>query len=127
VRNVRHLPGVIEWVNPIGEREIKKIIYVIWRNPWMVISRNTFIGSVLECFVESDAIFQGDRAYPELTKAELDQPQNLLLFSSEPYPFHRQKSVLKEFSCATAIVDGESFSWFGIRTLKFLEEHLELI
>lgn len=48
--------------------------------------------------------------------------ETLLLFSSEPYPFLRKKDVLNPLFAPYAFVDGERFSWFGMRSLRFLEE-----
>jgi len=45
----------------------------------------------------------------------------VLLASSEPYPFHRKRDALLALDRPVAIVDGESFSWFGVRSLEFLE------
>ena len=43
--------------------------------------------------------------------------------SSEPYPFHKRKDklALDELGAGSAIVDGERFGWFGLRSLEFLE------
>ena len=40
------LPGFKQLIGS-GEGDFKKIEYVIWKNPWMAVRRNTFIGSVL--------------------------------------------------------------------------------
>jgi hypothetical protein len=45
----------------------------------------------------------------------------VLLASSEPYPFHRRRESLLALDRPAALVDGESFSWFGVRSLSFLE------
>ncbi len=94
--------------------------YVIWRDPWMVVGPTTFIGSVWQHLGVELSVPTGDeQKYPEVSEEFLKS--HFCLFSSEPFPFARHWSHLqKEFS--GALVDGESFSWFGIRTLRFLRE-----
>ena len=40
------IPGFLEWGRE-PDRPIRNVIYVIWRNPWMTISKGTFVGSML--------------------------------------------------------------------------------
>ena len=95
--------------------------YFIWRNPYMTAGGDTFIHDMLErCGL--DNIFSGHSRYPETNTEELKQLGcELLLLSSEPYPF-RQKHIdeLQEQLPNTRIllVDGEMFSWYGSRLLK---------
>jgi ABC-type Fe3+-hydroxamate transport system substrate-binding protein len=98
-----------------------KTAYFIWRNPWMTIGHDTFIHDMLtRCGFEN--IF-GDRTrYPEVTVEMLRNKKcELLLLSSEPYPF-RQNHIdeLQEQLPGTKIllVDGEMFSWYGSRLLE---------
>lgn len=118
LRNLEALPGVRKWLRT-PQVPSEKIIYVIWKNPWMRVHRACFIGDVLAKFgLEVEA----SGRYPEFSASELQAAGNLLLFSSEPYPFDREaEDLLKLGNAAMAIVDGESFSWFGIRSLQFLE------
>jgi len=69
--------------------------------------------------------------YPEISSEQLQQlnPQ-LLLLSSEPYPF--QEKHVAEFAslCPQAlikIVDGEMFSWYGSRLLLSVAYFKKLI
>lgn len=95
--------------------------YVIWRKPYMVVGRETFIHHIMERAGFRNAFGHLER-YPEITLETLmHQQPEVLLLSSEPYPF-RDKH-LKEFriACPTAqieLVDGELFSWYGSRLLK---------
>jgi hypothetical protein len=113
-------PGLIEWGRkPTGS--VKRIQYVIWKEPWMGVSKYTFIGSVLEHCGFLGLLPVYDRPYPELElEAEVDE-STVLLFSSEPFPFRKIKSSLGDLGYPFALVDGESFSWFGVRSLRFLE------
>jgi ABC-type Fe3+-hydroxamate transport system substrate-binding protein len=95
--------------------------YFIWRDPWMVAGGDTFIHHMLEqCgFVN---IFRGQDRYPTIVLDELaDRRCELVLLSSEPYPF-RDKHIaeIREVLPAGRIrlVDGEMFSWYGSRLLE---------
>lgn len=99
----------------------KKTAYLIWKEPWMVAGRHTFINDMLErCgFVN---IFSGKLRYPETNPEELLQMKpELVLLSSEPYPFkEKELQFMKELLPEAEVfpVDGEAFSWHGSRLLK---------
>lgn len=114
-------PGIVEW----GRRpssEVRSVVYVIWRDPWMAVGPETFIGSVLA--KTGYPVFGFGEKYPVVDFADFDRESTLLLFSSEPYPFLRKREGLAELGFPYAFVDGESFSWFGVRALRFLESVL---
>jgi ABC-type Fe3+-hydroxamate transport system substrate-binding protein len=100
--------------------EPKKINYVIWKNPWMCVGRNTFIGDVLSRF--QIKLELEPKKYFEISKEELKK--SYCLFSSEPYPFEKEFEELKRSGFQGQIIDGESISWFGVRNLKFMKSYL---
>lgn len=112
---------VIEWIKPRHNVSIKKVYYVIWRDPWMIVSGDTFIGSVLAHLGFGKMVDVAPVKYPVVDWAEINRPENCILFSSEPYPFLKKKNDLPRTLGPAAIVDGESMSWFGLRALKYLE------
>lgn len=94
--------------------------YFIWKNPYMVAASDTFIDSLL-LKTGFKNIFSAQKRYPVVSLQELTaaQPQ-LILLSSEPYPF--KEKHLTEFRkvCPNAVlrlVDGELFSWYGSRLI----------
>lgn len=114
------IPGILGW----GRRptqEIRQVLYVIWRNPWMVVSQDTFIGSMLEKCGLRSLLKTFSTKYPEVDFKDYRSEETLLLFSSEPYPFLKKREELFSLSNPYAFVDGESFSWFGVRALEFLQ------
>ncbi|MGZ3773093.1 MAG: helical backbone metal receptor [Pseudobdellovibrionaceae bacterium] len=119
--NQQKIPGFLEWVK-IPSKEYQRVAYMIWKKPWMTVSRETYIGSVLEKLGAELLMFPEGEKYPLIEVEECTD--TLLLFSSEPYPFQKKISELKELGFEGAIVDGESYSWFGIRSLDFLYENL---
>ncbi len=97
--------------------------YFIWKNPWMVASGDTFISKMMnEAGFQN--IYENDKArYPEISLENLKSklPQQIFL-SSEPYAFTTKDAHFfkREFPKATVkIVDGELFSWYGSRMVKF--------
>lgn len=115
------LPGFMEWVK-IPTENYSKVVYLIWKKPWMAVSRETYIGSVLEKLGATLLKYPEGEKYPIIDVE--DCKDALFLFSSEPYPFQKKMSELKELGLEGAIVDGESYSWFGLRSLEFLYETL---
>lgn len=94
--------------------------YFIWKNPFMLAGKNTFIDTMLPyCGLKN--ITQSER-YPQINVEEIIKlnPQVILL-SSEPYPFKEKhieefKKILPD--AIIQLVDGEMFSWYGSRLLK---------
>ena len=89
----------------------------------MTINKDTFINTMLErCGFENVFSHHPDR-YPEINNDDIIKANpDVIFLSSEPYPFLRKKSVLNPVSNPYAFVDGECFSWFGLRSLRFLEK-----
>jgi len=110
----------LQTINSKHQTSKPSTAYLIWRKPYMTVGGDTFIHDMLtRCgFVN---IFADRKRYPETSVAELQtiNPE-LLLLSSEPYPFKQQH--LDELSgqlpgCCIMLVDGEYFSWYGSRLL----------
>ncbi len=117
-RDILQLPGVVKWLRK-PTAVVEKIIYVIWKNPWMCVHRDCYVGDVL---AKMGVEVESHGRYPEISNSELHKEGNALLFSSEPYPFlSEEQELFNSGNAAMALVDGESFSWFGIRSLQFLE------
>ena len=98
-----------------------KTAYLIWRDPYMTIGGDTFINDMLiTCGFEN--IYSDKSRYPEINMDALQIAHcQLLLLSSEPYPF-KQKHIdelIKQMPGTKIILaDGEFFSWYGSRMLQ---------
>lgn len=91
-----------------------KVAYFIWQEPYYVAGKATFIDAMLtSCGFENCC---NEARYPEWNE-QFETPE-LVLLSSEPYPF-KEKHVAKfqeKFPTSKIIlVDGEFFSWYGSR------------
>lgn len=93
-------------------------LYCIWKSPWMSVGADTFIHDVMQRAGLQNVC--GDRLrYPELSEADIRRLRpELILLSSEPYPFTgKQVSEMAEIApwANVQLVDGEYFSWYGSR------------
>lgn len=113
------IPGFLEWVRP-PSRSYEEVLYLIWKKPWMSVTRETYIGSLLEKLGARLVPFPEGEKYPVI--AEEDLKQAFPLFSSEPFPFQKKVGELRALDLDGAIVNGESYSWFGVRSLEFLKQ-----
>jgi ABC-type Fe3+-hydroxamate transport system substrate-binding protein len=99
----------------------RRVAYFIWRKPWMVAGTGTFIHDMLtRCGFEN--VFSDRPRYPECTPADIQAAKpDLLLLSSEPFPFKEKHIAELQALCPGAevrLVDGELFSWYGSRLLE---------
>jgi ABC-type Fe3+-hydroxamate transport system substrate-binding protein len=99
-----------------------RVAYFIWRNPWMAAGHDTFINDMLGRCGLLNVFANETSRYPEATNEQIAAANpELILLSSEPYPFKEQHiAELKELCPAARImlVDGELFSWYGSRLIK---------
>jgi len=98
----------------------KRVLYFIWRKPWMAAGKNTFIDAMLLKIGLVNCI-ETER-YPELSLENIKKlSPDIILLSSEPFPF-QQKNIkeLQPFlpTAKIILVDGEMFSWYGSRLIK---------
>lgn len=106
-----------ELLNPLP---IKKVLYLIWKNPWMAAGKNTFIDTMLSKIGLVNSL-ETER-YPELSLDDMKRlSPEIILLSSEPFPF--QQKHIEELQSSLLhtkiiLVDGEMFSWYGSRLLK---------
>jgi ABC-type Fe3+-hydroxamate transport system substrate-binding protein len=95
--------------------------YLIWKDPYMSVGGDTFIHHLMEA-AGFNNVFGHLERYPQFTIEVLQQAGcELLLLSSEPYPF-KEKHIteLQQYLPQTNIrlVDGEMFSWYGSRLMR---------
>lgn len=101
--------------------------YLIWKEPYMSAGSDTFISDLLQRS-GFENVMADQLRYPQVIVTELKEKNTeLLLLSSEPYPF-KQKHIdeLRAELPDTKIVlvDGEIFSWYGSR-MRFAREYIK--
>jgi ABC-type Fe3+-hydroxamate transport system substrate-binding protein len=104
-------------VNFQNEKTVKSVCYLIWKNPYMTVGKDTFIHSLLESFGFVNSFGDFTR-YPQIRFDDImERNPDIILLSSEPFPF--KEVHLKAFPKGKAIlVDGRAFSWYGSYILK---------
>jgi ABC-type Fe3+-hydroxamate transport system substrate-binding protein len=108
----------------IEKLPILRTLYLIWRNPWMAAASGTFIDEMITLSGLRNCL-KNESRYPEISKEKiLELNPEIVLLSSEPYPFQQKHIEEVEAILPNAkilLVDGELFSWYGSRLLKFPE------
>lgn len=112
----------------------QRVLYLIWRGPWMTVARDTYISAMLATVnwrTQPDATGgpAGAARYPVVDPAApwLRDVQRVLL-SSEPYRFevrHVDEAQRLAPGAQVQLVDGELLSWYGPRAaagLRYLRE-----
>lgn len=96
--------------------------YLIWREPYMSVGQDTFIHDVMQRG-GFENVFSGETRYPETPiEAIAEADPDVVLCSSEPFPFHQKDAFTADVREAlpdtpVEIVDGQRFSWYGPRLL----------
>ncbi|PTQ96426.1 substrate-binding family protein [Paraburkholderia sp. GV068] len=110
----------------------QNVLYLIWREPWMTVARDTYISAMLRVVnwqtlpeVQGGATGVGrypsfgfDDAERALWLASVDR----ILLSSEPYRFTQAhcdalKSDPRMAGKRIELIDGEMVSWYGVRAI----------
>jgi len=121
----------------------QRVLYLIWKDPWMTVARDTYISAMLASagwdtlpeksevrYPEADAVLQGLTFSSGITPvpralASSETPGRFadrVLLSSEPYRFtgkHRAEAETR-FGAPAQLIDGEMVSWYGSRAVAGL-------
>jgi len=107
----------------------RRVLYLIWRNPWMTVARDTYISRMLalvnwHTLPDRAGGPRGAARYPafDAQAGWLADVQEVLL-SSEPYRFGAGHVAEAQALCPDArvrLVDGELLSWYGARAVPGL-------
>jgi ABC-type Fe3+-hydroxamate transport system substrate-binding protein len=100
----------------------QKVLYLIWRDPWMTISPETYISQTLSLFGWETVPRDTAERYPqiEITECEVDR----VLLSSEPFHFKQHHVAEVEAlvpGARVSLIDGEMTSWYGSRAIRGLD------
>jgi ABC-type Fe3+-hydroxamate transport system substrate-binding protein len=98
------------------------VLYLIWRDPWMTVSSDTYISRTLALFGWHTVPAGADERYPTVDLAECEVDRVLL--SSEP--FHFKEEHVAEVAALVpgpevSLIDGEMTSWYGSRAIAGLD------
>jgi ABC-type Fe3+-hydroxamate transport system substrate-binding protein len=94
------------------------VLCPIWRDPWMVVGRDTFAGDLLTAAGAHVWHPPGDARYPRI---ELEDARaagiDVVLLPDEPYAFGEgDRAVFDGWGCPVHLIDGAGLTWWGPRT-----------
>ena len=101
----------------------ERVLYVIWKKPWMSISRDTYIARALAAVGWQHIELDGEARYPEVKLESLVDRVDRVLLSSEPYAFRsRDVAEIEAMDRAghglkASLIDAEMTSWYGSRAI----------
>ena len=105
----------------------RRVLYLIWRQPWMGVSRDTYIARTLALVGWETLPVAAESRYPvvEMNQDLLDTAE-LILFSSEPYHFQQDDLACfaRDYACPLEklrLIDGEMTSWYGSQAIRGLD------
>lgn len=105
----------------------RRVLYLIWRKPWMGVGRDTYIARTLALVGWETLPAETEVRYPELEmNRSLLDAADLILFSSEPYRFQPDDltAFARDYDCPPEklrLIDGEMTSWYGNRAIQGLD------
>ena len=123
-----------QWVNKINfglqdfnafikDKPFLKAAYFIWKDPYMVAGKDTFINEMLKLNHFTNIYESKEGRYPEVIvqKMKIQGDPDVVFLSSEPFPFKDEDAFelgRNTHHAKTVFVDGEMFSWYGSRIVK---------
>ena len=123
----------------------RRVLYAIWQDPWMTVSRQTYISQMLalvnwatwpDAAQTPEACVDGDCSRPNATGERyptfrwsdaLVRDLDAVLLSTEPYRFTEDHAdaLERQIGKPVLLVDGEMLSWYGSRAVagaRYLEQ-----
>jgi ABC-type Fe3+-hydroxamate transport system substrate-binding protein len=117
-------------LSALPPRRAETMLYCIWKDPWMTVSRDTYIANMMalagwRCWQAPDPARYPKFTWSEALAAEIDG----VLLSSEPYRFTEAHvdALEKQIGKPVQLVDGEMMSWYGSRAIAGLRYLRDLI
>ncbi|MBD8869333.1 cobalamin-binding protein [Nocardioides sp. MJB4] len=100
-----------EWASP-GE-PLGRASVAIWRDPWMVVGRDTFTGDLLARLGLANVHADAPDRYPAVEVADIEaRHPDVVLLPDEPYVFTADDGP-EAFTVPTRLVSGRLLTWYG--------------
>lgn len=118
--------AIKDFMSFVSTKESYKAAYFIWREPYMVAGKDTFINTLLTLNKFDNVYANREERYPEveIRKIRIQGDPELVFLSSEPYPFKEEHAFelgRHTHHGKTIFVDGEMFSWHGTHLYNAFE------
>lgn len=103
----------------------ENVLYLIWKRPWMTVSRDTYVSAMLGTVGLKTWPIQADKRYPEIADDDtIWQDVDRVMLSSEPYLFDDSHADElngdRSLKRPAQLINGEYPSWYGVRAIEGL-------
>ncbi|HVO90503.1 MAG TPA: helical backbone metal receptor [Casimicrobiaceae bacterium] len=101
----------------------ESVLYLIWRKPWMTVSRPTYVAATLARVGMDTLPATSERRYPVVADDDRAwRDAQRILLSTEPYAFRARdaEDLQRAKGRPTHLIDGEWTSWYGVRAIEGL-------
>ena len=98
----------------------ERVLYLIWKDPWMSVSRDTYIARTLAAVGWDSVPEIAEARYPVIDIAAMAAAADRVLLSTEPYRFgatHVADLTARLQGKPVTLIDGEMTSWYGPRAI----------
>ena len=105
---------------------LRQVLYLIWQDPWMTVSRDTYIARFLAEAGWQTIGHDAAVRYPEIAMSEdVLADVDAVLFSTEPYSFTEAhlsafRQTFPSHAHKARLIDAEMVSWYGSRAIAGL-------
>jgi ABC-type Fe3+-hydroxamate transport system substrate-binding protein len=106
-------------------RPRERVLYLIWRKPWMTVARDTYIAATLSRAGLDTLPERGVVRYPPIADEDPAwRDADRILLSTEPFAFRERdaRDLAVRLGKPVHLVDGEWTSWYGVRAASGLRE-----
>ena len=101
----------------------RRVLYLIWKDPWMTVARGTYISAMLAAAGWDTLPEESPVRYPEIRASACGVTGlERILLATEPYRFTAKHldEAARCFGRPAQIVDGGMLSWYGSRAIPAL-------
>ena len=111
------------WCGPLPP-VVRRVAIPIWRDPWMVVGRDTFTGDLARRLGLANVFEDSPERYPTVSVADLDAAgADEVLLPDEPYLFTATDGPGAFTTTPTRLVSGRLLTWYGP---SLIEAHASL-
>lgn len=101
------------WCGPLPP-VIRRVAVPVWRDPWMVVGRDTFTGDLLRRLGWENVFADTGDRYPHVTVADIEaRHPDVVLLPDEPYVFTASDGPEAFPDLPTELVSGRLITWYG--------------
>jgi ABC-type Fe3+-hydroxamate transport system substrate-binding protein len=106
------------WDRPAPEPHTR-VVVPVWRDPWMVVGRDTFTGDLLRRRGYANVFAGHADRYPKVELAEIDADGvDVVLLPDEPYVFTESDGPEAFTRVPTRLISGRLLTWYGPSLLE---------